>query len=109
MRQLFAVTALVAAGGSLGLLSEGDVAFADGCTVSAGVTQTATTVTGTVGADNIDCSGAGHGHTIDGLGGDDNIIGSNFPDTIKGNMGADTIQGYAGTDSLDGGPGDDLL
>src|SRR5688500_7423960 len=48
------------------------------CTVSLGVTQSDTTVTGTPLPDIIDCSAASPGKTINGLSGDDTITGTAF-------------------------------
>src|SRR5215212_11861713 len=61
------------------------------CTVSFGVTQSSTTVTGTPLADTIDCSAASPGKVILGLAGDDTITGSAFADSIDGGLGNDTI------------------
>ncbi len=63
------------------------------CVVGPGVTQTATTVTGSSGNDTIDCTSADPGKTINGNGGNDTINGTNFDDTINGNDGNDTITG----------------
>ena len=71
------------------------------CTVSAGVTISGTTITGTNGADTIDCSGSTSNLTI--YGGDGN-------DRIKGGSGNDIIYGGAGNDiEIRGGDGDDQI
>jgi hypothetical protein len=75
-------------------------ASADGCQVSAGVVQSATTITGTSGNDVIDCSSAGHGHIITGGGGDDTITGSSYADAFVPGDGVDTIAGGAGVDRV---------
>jgi hypothetical protein len=80
-----------------------------GCVVSIGVMQTATTVTGTILNDTIDCTAASPGKTIDGLAGNDTITGTAFNDTIDGLDGNDTITGLGGVDVLTGGNGDDTL
>ena len=49
------------------------------CTVSLGVFQSATTVTGTPLSDTIDCSAASPGKTIYGLGGDDTLLSFERP------------------------------
>ena len=79
------------------------------CVVSAGVTQTATTVTGTAADDTIDCSGASPGKTIDGMGGNDTITGTRFDDAITGGAGNDTITGLGGNDVIDGNAGNDTI
>jgi hypothetical protein len=79
------------------------------CVVSAGVTQTDTTVTGTLGDDTIDCSAASPGKTIDGLAGNDTITGTQFGDLITGGEGNDTITGLGGIDALSGGAGNDTI
>jgi hemolysin type calcium-binding protein len=79
------------------------------CVVSAGVTQTATKVTGTGGDDTIDCTGASQGKTINGLDGNDTITGTAFNDTINGGNGNDSITGGAGNDTINGGNGNDTV
>jgi hypothetical protein len=83
-------------------------ALADGCSVSPGVVQTTDTVTGTGGDDVIDCSSAGHGHTIIGNAGDDTITGSSSADVIVPGDGVDTVAGGGGVDVVSfsdaGGP-----
>jgi hypothetical protein len=79
------------------------------CVVSVGVTQTATTVTGTTAHDTIDCSAASPGKTIVGLGGNDTITGTQFDDVIVGGDGNDTITGLGGNDVLSGNAGDDTV
>ncbi len=84
-------------------------AAADCVTSGQGVTQTETTVTGTVNNDTIDCGGSAPGKTIVGLGGNDTITGTASNDTISGGDGNDTITGNIGDDKLDGGLGIDTL
>jgi hypothetical protein len=79
------------------------------CVVSAGVTQTADTVTGTSGDDTIDCSLASPAKTIDGFGGNDTITGTQFGDMITGGDGNDTITGLGGNDVLSGNAGNDTI
>ena len=95
---------------AMGLLSGATAAYAaPGCVVSAGVTQTDTTVTGTSGNDTIDCTGAAPGKTIEGNDGNDTITGTAFDDTINGGAGNDTITGGDGNDTLTGSGGNDSL
>ena len=82
---------------------------AAGCIVSLGVTQTATTVTGTSGDDTIDCSGATSGKMISGYGGNDSITGTSFDDVITGGGGDDTLMGGSGNDFVQGSVGNDSL
>lgn len=79
------------------------------CVVSAGVTQTATTVTGTSANDTIDCTNASPGKTITGGDGNDTITGTAFNDNIDGGNGNDTITGGPGDDRIEGGNGNDTL
>jgi hypothetical protein len=79
------------------------------CVVSVGVTQTATTVTGTSADDTIDCTNASPGKTILGLDGNDTITGTAFGDVINGGNGNDTITGGPGDDAIEGGNGNDTL
>lgn len=79
------------------------------CVVGPGVTQTATTVTGTNGNDTIDCTSANPGKTINGNGGNDTITGTSFNDTINGGVGNDVLSGGLGSDTLSGSAGDDNL
>ncbi len=79
------------------------------CVVSVGVTQTATTVTGTSADDTIDCTNASPGKTITGGDGNDTITGTAFNDTIDGGNGNDTITGGPGDDTIEGGNGNDTL
>lgn len=79
------------------------------CVVSVGVTQTATTVTGTSADDTIDCTNASPGKTILGLDGNDTITGTAFGDVIDGGNGNDTITGGPGDDVIEGGNGNDTL
>jgi Ca2+-binding RTX toxin-like protein len=95
--------------GMSGLISATSASAATNCVVGPGVTQTATTVTGTAGDDTIDCTGASPGKTINGGGGNDTITGTSFNDTINGGAGNDTITGGAGNDTITGGDGNDTL
>ena len=107
------------------------------CTVSAGVTTTSVkskgtvtlTLTGTTGADTIDCSGlTKSGVVINGRGGGDIITGTPFADSITdgaiGPGSSASVFGLAGNDiirvgwgdvtsyasaSVDAGPGDDQV
>ncbi len=79
------------------------------CVAGLGVTQTATTVTGTSGNDTIDCGGANPGKIVYGNGGNDTITGSVFVDKIYGQDGNDTMTGGIGNDVLVGGNGHDTL
>lgn len=79
------------------------------CVVGPGVTQTATTVTGTSADDTIDCTNASPGKTITGGDGNDTITGTAFNDTINGGNGNDTITGGPGDDTIEGGNGNDTL
>ncbi|SFU08290.1 Hemolysin-type calcium-binding repeat-containing protein [Geodermatophilus amargosae] len=79
------------------------------CVVSVGVTQTATTVTGTSADDTIDCTNASPGKTILGLDGNDTITGTAFGDVINGGNGNDTVTGGPGDDAIEGGNGNDTL
>jgi Ca2+-binding RTX toxin-like protein len=79
------------------------------CVVSVGVTQTATTVTGTSADDTIDCTNASPGKTITGGDGNDTITGTAFGDVINGGNGNDTITGGPGDDVIEGGNGNDTL
>jgi hypothetical protein len=79
------------------------------CVVSAGVMQTATTVTGTPADDTIDCSAASPGKTIDTFAGNDTITGTAFDDVVTAGDGNDTITGLAGDDVLTGGDGNNTI
>jgi hypothetical protein len=79
------------------------------CVVSVGVTQTATTVTGTTADDTIDCSGASPGKTIDGFAGNDTITGTQYVDVITAGAGNDTVTGLNGNDVLTGNEGNDTI
>jgi len=92
-----------------GLLGATSASAATDCVVGPGVTQNATTVTGTSANDTIDCTGADPGKTINGNDGDDTITGTAFADTIKGGAGNDTITGGPGNDTITGGTGNDSL
>ena len=79
------------------------------CIVSTGVEQTATTVTGTLADDTIDCSMASPGKTIDGSAGNDTITATQFADIVLGGEGNDTITGLGGVDALSGEDGNDTI
>ena len=79
------------------------------CIVSAGVTQDATTVTGTSGADTIDCSMVNSGRTINGFDGDDTITGTQFDDMINGGEGNNTITALNGDNIITSGAGNDTI
>ena len=79
------------------------------CVVSAGVMQTATTVTGTPADDTIDCSAASPGKTIDTFAGNDTITGTAFLDVITSGDGNDTVTGLAGNDVIDAGGGNNTV
>jgi hypothetical protein len=68
----------------------------------------ATNITGTNDADNIDIDG-GVGSTASGGGGADNIAGGAGADTIDGGSGGDTITGGGGADNITGGEGGDTI
>ena len=92
-----------------GLIGATSASAASNCVVGPGVTQTATTVTGSPADDTIDCTGANPGKKINGNGGNDTITGTSFNDTINGGDGNDTLTGSAGNDKLTGGNDDDTL
>jgi RTX calcium-binding nonapeptide repeat (4 copies) len=79
------------------------------CAVSAGVTQTSRTVTGTNGDDTIDSTSAQPRKRILGLAGNDTITGSAFADSIIGRDGNDTITGGPSLDYIQGNVGNDTL
>jgi Ca2+-binding RTX toxin-like protein len=79
------------------------------CVVSIGVTQDATTVTGTSGADTIDCSMVNSGRTINGFDGDDTITGTPFNDIIDGGEGNNTITALNGDNTITSGAGNDTI
>jgi hypothetical protein len=58
--------------------------------------------------DDVICGFDGH-DTIEGRGGDDILIGGPGDDLLAGNAGNDELYGHAGKDTLLGGPGNDLL
>jgi len=78
----------------------------DTCVVN-GVPVAGPVITGTAGADTIDCATAGGARTINGLGGADTITGSSFADKIDGGDDNDTMTGVVGKDTINGGNGDD--
>jgi hypothetical protein len=57
----------------VGMLSSASAFASVDCVAGPGVTQTATTVTGSAGHDTIDCGGASPGKTINGGLGNDTI------------------------------------
>ena len=77
------------------------------CTVSSGVTISGTTITGTNGNDNIDCSASTADLTINGGGGSDTIRGGSGNDVINGEGGNDNLYGNGGNDTISGGSGND--
>ena len=79
------------------------------CVVSAGVTQTATTVTGTTADDTFDCTGASPGKTIDTFAGNDTITGTVFDDVINSGDGNDTVTGLDGDDTITAGDGNNTV
>jgi Ca2+-binding RTX toxin-like protein len=79
------------------------------CKVSHGVSHKRDVITGTAGADTIDCSRAKRPHSIYGLGGDDTIIGGLADDFIYAGDGNDWADAGPGADYVDGGIGDDTL
>ena len=94
----------------MGGLSGASTAYAaSDCVVGPGVTQTATTVTGSGRNDTIDCTSADPGKTVNGNGGNDTITGTAFDDTLNGGVGNDTITGGVGNDTLNGEIGEDTL
>ena len=95
--------------GMSGLISATSASAASDCVVGPGVTQTATTVTGSGENDTIDCTSADPGKTINGNGGNDTITGTSFDDTINGGDGNDTLTGGVGNDVLSGDNGMDTL
>jgi hypothetical protein len=88
--------------GMSGLIGAPTAFAASNCVVGPGVTQTATTVTGTSENDTIDCTSADPGKTINGNGGNDTITGSDGNDNLSGGAGTDTLNGSAGNDTLSG-------
>jgi RTX calcium-binding nonapeptide repeat (4 copies) len=79
------------------------------CVVSAGVMQTATTVTGTPADDTIDCSAASPGKTIETFAGNDTVTGTAFVDVVTSGDGNDTLSGLDGDDVLAGGDGNNTI
>src|ERR1051326_2354368 len=92
-----------------GLFGAGTASAAVNCVVGPGVTQTATTVTGSGANDTIDCPSANPAKTINGNGGNDTVTGTLFNDTINGGVGNDTLTGGVGNDTLSGNAGADTL
>ncbi len=76
--------------GVSGLIGATSASAAPLCVVGPGVTQNATTVTGTGRNDTIDCSSASSRKTINGSSGND---------TLNGGIGADTLNGGTGNDT----------
>jgi hypothetical protein len=88
---------VLACGVLIPALSPAGTALAEGCLLSPGVIEEGDVITGTDGADTVDCSAADHGHTILGLGGDDLLTGSETaPDLIVPGQGDDTVSGGGG-------------
>jgi Ca2+-binding RTX toxin-like protein len=79
------------------------------CVAGPGVTQTATTVTGSALNDTIDCTSASPGKTIDSGPGNDTVTGTDLADSIVGGEGDDTLTGGAEDDVLNGDAGNDTI
>jgi hypothetical protein len=95
---------------AMGLVGGAAAAQAVDCTVSGGVQQTPTTVTGTNGNDTITCAAGTTVTTINGNAGNDTITSSNgLNSTINGGAGNDIITSGAGNDTIDGGLGGDTI
>ena len=95
---------------AMGLIGGAAAAQAVDCTVSGGVQQTPTTVTGTNGNDTITCAAGTTVTTINGNAGNDTITSSNgLNSTINGGDGNDTITSGAGNDTINGGLGGDTI
>jgi Ca2+-binding RTX toxin-like protein len=92
-----------------GLIGATPASAASNCVVGPGVTQTATTVTGSGANDTIDCTSADPGKTINGMGGNDTLTGTSYDDTLNGGVGNDTLTGGVGNDTLNGDLGMDSL
>lgn len=101
MKKLAILAALAAAVAILGLLSNGQVAFAQA--ICTGATVDDDKVTGTSGNDVIDCSGTTDA-TVE-----INIKGGDGNDMITGGSGPDHIHGGRGTDTCNVGPGDTVV
>jgi Ca2+-binding RTX toxin-like protein len=95
-----------AAATALGVNGASAQAAPNTCTVNA-VPVAGPIITGTAGADTIDCAEATGIRTINGLGGSDTLTGSPHDDTINGGTGDDTMTGVVGNDVLNGDDGDD--
>jgi hypothetical protein len=95
---------------AMGLIGGAAAAQAANCTVSGGVPQTPTTVTGTNGNDTITCAAGTTVTTINGNAGNDTITSANgLNSTINGGDGNDTITSGAGNDTINGGLGKDTI
>lgn len=108
-RRSMLVASVILAGATVTVVGvNGASAAPDTCIVNA-VPVSGPVITGTAGADTIDCATAAGARTINGLGGADTITGSSFADTINGGDGDDTMTGVVGNDTLNGGNGDDTM
>ncbi|MEY2515431.1 MAG: hypothetical protein QOJ89_2789, partial [bacterium] len=94
---------------AVGMVNSASASASVDCVAGPGVTQTATTVTGSDGNDTIDCGGASPGKTINGGLGNDTITATDYADTINGGDGNDTLTGVVGDDVMTGGPGNDTM
>ncbi|MDO9708335.1 CAP domain-containing protein [Paracraurococcus lichenis] len=72
-----------------------------------GLVATASTITGTSGADTL--SGGAAGEVLQGLEGDDRLLGQGGDDTLEGGDGADKLFGGPGNDRITGGAGADSI
>lgn len=79
------------------------------CQLSPGVKHKGSVITGTAGNDIIDCGSNGFAHTINALGGDDQIATASGNDIINGGDGDDFIFGGPGNDIINGGTGNDSV
>lgn len=107
-RSLLFGSVILAGAGATALSVNGASAQAapNTCTVNA-VPVAGSIITGTAGADTIDCAEATGIRTINGLAGSDTITGSPHDDIINGGTGDDTLTGVVGNDVLNGDDGDD--
>ena len=85
-----------------------DASALAGAMIMANVANTATSITGGVGADTIYGS-SGVSDFISAGAGDDNIFGGAGNDTLIGGDGADTITAAGGNDSISAGAGNDTI
>ena len=85
------------------------VVFADGTTWTQNALYDAVhNFTGTSG-DDVFYAWDGNAFTLNGVGGNDNLIGKNGNDLLSGGAGNDNLSGDAGDDTLNGGVGSDTL